>query len=87
MDIPNFVDAPIVDKNGHLTSIWKQILTQLITELQKSVSEEGFKIPQQPTSNIAKLNNLLSKGHLIYDSDTNQLKININGTIKVIQVI
>jgi len=43
MNIPNFIDAQMVDKNG--------------------------------------------TGNIIYDKTTNQLKVNIHGTFKVIQVV
>lgn len=87
MNIPNFVETKMVDKNGNLTTIWKQILMQLITEMQTSLSEEGFKIPQQTTSDIGKIVGTNTVGHIIYDKTLDQLKVNIGGTMKVVQVV
>ncbi len=87
MNIPNLPMGPLTRQDGHATSEYWGVLSQLITELQQNVSNEGYKIPQLPTATIAKLDNEKSKGVLVYDSDTNQLKININGTFKVIQTL
>lgn len=84
MKIPNFIDTVVVDKEGRLTNEFKQILIQLFTQLGINLSDEGFKIPEQTSANISLLNNINSKNRLIVDSDTNQLKINLNGTFKTI---
>jgi len=87
MKIPNFVETQFVDKDGNLTPIWKQTMMQLFQELQNNASNEGIKIPQQDTANIAVLNNSKSTGALIYDADNHKLKVNLNGTFKEIQIL
>lgn len=95
MNIPNFQNTPIVSSGGNLSDAWSLILQQLITALQKNLSDEGYQVPQQPTATIAKLQTQFNAspnpsvyfGDLIYDSTTNQLKVNINGTFKVVQVV
>jgi phage-related holin len=87
MSIPNFIDSKFVDENGNLTDTWKMILSQLFSHLQNNLSQEGIKVPQQTTSNIGILDNINSLGALIYDKDTNELKVNINGTFKVIATL
>lgn len=87
MNIPNFADAPIVDREGRLTPIWRQIFTQLITELQNNVSEEGFIIPQKSTADIGKLDNIKSKAAIIYNEQTNKFLANENGAFKTIQTV
>lgn len=87
MSIPNFIDCKFVDKDGKLTDTWKMILSQLFSHLQNNLSQEGIKIPQQTTTNIGLLNNIKSLGSLIYDKDTNELKVNINGTFKVVATL
>lgn len=82
MNIPNFIDTKIVNKDGSLTDTWKQILMQTFSELQKNVSAEGYIVPQQTTANITQLNNTKSTGSLLYDKNTSQLKINLNGEFK-----
>ena len=85
MNIPNFLDAQITDKNGFLTDVWRQLFTQLLTELQLNFSNEGFIIPKQTSSNITVLNGMKYIGALVYNEDTNKLMININGTFVDVQ--
>jgi hypothetical protein len=83
MNIPNFIDSQVVNEKGYLTDTWKQIFTQLFTQLQSGLSDEGLVVPNQSATNIAQLNGKLSA--LLIESDTGELKININGTFKTIQ--
>jgi len=95
MIIPNFEYTKLVDENGYLTPQWQSIFQQLITALQTNLSDEGFLPPQQPTTNIATLQTRFNAssapsnyfGDLIYDSTTDELKVNIAGTFKVVQVV
>jgi hypothetical protein len=95
MNIPNFENIQFVDKNGYLTEQWQNIMQQLITALQSNVSNEGFQIPQQPTTNITMLQSQFAAspnpaayyGNLLYDSTTNQLKVNLAGTFHVVVTI
>lgn len=90
MNIPTFHNSRVVDKDGNFTSEWLSIMQILFSQLKSNFSREGIRVPQQPTSTINDpnvLNNIASKGVVIYDETTNELKVNINGTFKVIQVI
>jgi hypothetical protein len=87
MNIPNFENIQIVDRNGYLTEQWQLIMQQLFQVLQQNLSDEGYKLPQQPTSIITTLNTAASTGNLLYDSTTDQAKVNIAGTYRVIQVV
>lgn len=84
MNIPNFQNVQFVDENGYLTPEWQLIMQQLFQALQSNLSDEGYKVPQQPTAVINQLNTAASIGALLYDSTTNQLKVNISGTFQVI---
>lgn len=84
MKIPNFENIQFVDRSGYLTPEWQLILQQLFQSLQKNVSDEGLFVPQQPTTIINQLNTAASTSALLYDSTTNQLKVNISGTFQVI---
>ena len=85
MRIPNFIDCQFTNKDGFLSGTWRQILTQLFTELQKNTSVEGLVFPSQTTSNINTLGSNVSVGSLLYDKDTKQPKVNVEGVFKVIQ--
>jgi hypothetical protein len=87
MNTPNFQNTKFVDRSGYLTPEWQLILQQLFQELQKNTSNEGLFIPQQPTTTIAMLNTAASTGALLYDSTTDEAKVNIAGTFKVITVV
>ncbi len=95
MNIPNFEPSKFVERSGNLSDTWSLILQQLITELQKNLSNFGYQVPQQPTTvindlqaqYIASANPSAYYGNLLYDSTTNQLKVNIAGTFRVVQVV
>ncbi len=87
MNIPNFENIKFVDHNGNLTPQWQLILQNLFQQLQNNLSDEGYKVPQQPTATITALNTAASTGALLYDSTTDELKVNIAGTFKVVQVV
>lgn len=95
MNIPNYENTPFVNEDGYLTDQWSLILQQLITLLQQNLSDQGYQVPQQPTTTI---NTLITQfnaaplpsqyfGDIIYDSTTDELKVNIAGTFKVVQVV
>jgi hypothetical protein len=95
MNIPNFENTTFVNKSGILSDIWALILQQLITELQDNLSDEGYFVPQQTTITINNLQtqfNLSANpsqyfGDLLYDSTTDELKVNIAGTFRVVTVV
>jgi hypothetical protein len=77
----------LVDQNGVMTSEWSNFMTQLVTELQLNLNNEGYKLPSQSTVNINDLTDAdKSTGAMIYDADTNEFKVNIAGTWKVVTV-
>lgn len=86
-NFPNFIDCKIVDKDGMLTDTWKQILSQLFAQLQINYSKEGLSVPSQTTDNINQLSSSEKAGSLFYDSDSHELKVNINGSIKKITTV
>jgi hypothetical protein len=95
MNIPNFENVAVTTSGSLLSEVWTLILQQLITELQNNLSNEGYLVPQQPTTTIAMLQAQYALspvpsvyyGNLLYDSTTDQLKVNIAGTFKVVQVV
>jgi hypothetical protein len=87
MIIPNFENIQFVDRDGYLTPEWQLIMQQVFQLLQKNLSDEGYTLPQQPTGTIVALNTAASTGNLLYDSTTDEAKVNIAGTFRVIQVV
>lgn len=86
MMFPNFFNSQMVDRSGNLTDAWSNMFQDLVTQLQTNFNNEGIKVPQQATANITALNTAASVGNLLYNSDTNQLMVNIAGTYKVVTV-
>lgn len=84
MNIPNLIKTPFVDKDGHLTPTAFGIFTQIISQMQSNLSDEGYKTPQQPTSTIVQLNTTLSNGALLYNKDTHKVMACENGTFKTV---
>lgn len=85
MNIPNFIDTKFTDGNGHLTETWKQVMSDLFTQLKGGLSQEGIKVPSQNQENISKLQNDQSLHKLVVDETNNKLKFYINGEFKTIK--
>lgn len=84
MIIPQVPTENIMDENGSLHPVWQNFFNILVTQMQKDLSNEGIKAPEQANSNFAKLAGTDKKGAILYDSDNDVLKVNINGTFKTI---
>jgi hypothetical protein len=84
MKIANLPEDKLVDENRNLTPQWKLFLSELITQLQNNLSNEGIILPPQTTTDIALLTSSKSIGALIYDSTLDVAKVNLNGTFKTI---
>lgn len=87
MKLPTLNFTQWTDKNGNLTGEAQLFLQQLLGQLQPNLSDEGYVIPKQDTTNIGVLNNSKSANTLIVNSDTNQLLFNQNGTYKTVQLV
>lgn len=84
--IPNRpISNKVINDKGELHPEWDHFFDGLISTLQKNLSNEGVVIPQQTTANITALNTDRSVGALLYDKQTNELKVNIDGEYKVVQ--
>ena len=86
MKIPNLPHEKPIDDNGQWTVAWSLWMQQLTYCLQNNLSDQGLRLPLQPTSIITQLNKPTNSGALIYDSDTQQFKGNLNGSFKVFQL-
>lgn len=86
MKIPNLPHEKPIDDKGQWTASWSLWMQQLISVLQQQLSTQGLHLPQQSTHIIAQLSKPNNTGTLIYDSDTQQFKGNVNGTFKVFQL-
>jgi hypothetical protein len=92
MKIPNFIKTIWTDKEGSLTAEGNLYHDQLSQYLKTTISEEGFEIPQNTTSDITRFSdptnpNFKPDGTIWYDSDTKQFKGKINGVVKVFTLV
>jgi len=84
MKIPNYADTQVTDKNGNFTGPWKHIMNQLMHELQTQMSDESHIVPSLTAAQISQLNTTDYNGGLVYNTDTNELMVNKNGTYKTV---
>ncbi len=88
MNIPNFINSRVIDENGYFTPEWRNLMTQMLTEQQINLGNEGYKIPQQPTTNINNLTDVdKSTASIVYDSTTNTFKGNEAGVWKTFTLV
>jgi hypothetical protein len=81
---PNLPQDTMVMKDGRMHPAWFQFFNDLTRALQTNFSLSGFLIPKQSTTMISGLTDAQDTGILVYDSTLNELKVNLNGTIKTI---
>jgi hypothetical protein len=86
INIPQFVNVPIVNKDGMLTSTGLLMFTQLFSQLGQNFSENGLVLPPSDEKTTEKLSKT-GNGSMLYDSATHEPKININGVVKTIQTV
>lgn len=91
MNIPSVPGYEIgeITLNGQTMKVklspeWWLFFTQLIQQLQSNLNDFGYDIPEQTSANIALMDPTKSKGFLVYNSDTDELEVNLGGTFKVI---
>lgn len=60
--------------------------TNLNQALQGALSDNGWTLPQQTTDNINEVAPSMADGTIWYDSDTNSVKVKIDGTVKTVTV-
>ena len=60
--------------------------TQLSQTLQSGLSDNGWTLPQQKTNVINSVSADMPNGTMWYDSDTNEFKVKIDGTVKKVTV-
>jgi|15BtaG_2_1085339.scaffolds.fasta_scaffold00113_25 hypothetical protein len=86
MKVPNLSIGQFTDKEGHLTPEAKNFFALLIQNMQADLSDEGIVAPSQSTATITSLASS-TNGAILYDSSTDELKVNIGGVMKVVQVV
>jgi len=59
---------------------------ELSKTLQQSLSDNGWTLPQQTTTNITNVSGQMPDGAMWYDTSSNEMKVKINGTVKVVTV-
>jgi hypothetical protein len=85
MQVPIFDIDKLVDQDGKILPQPRETLANLFNELMKSFSQEGLVMPSQTADNIAMLSNS-SSGTFVYDKTNKQVKVNIDGVWKTVNV-
>ena len=85
MIIQSFPQVPLIDpgsKSGLPHPLWQEWFSQIAKELQNNLSNEGIQHPSQPQTNVSLLNTPQSIGRTIYNSDSQFLNVNNQGTYR-----
>jgi len=82
MSIPSLPKDGFYAKNGQLADKWRIYFETQANYLQRNISQEGFKLPQQNQENLATLNNSNSTGAMLYDSEADAPIVNVAGVNK-----
>lgn len=99
--IPNLPMGKVVDENGFASDDEQTFRQTLISSLQDNFGSEGCVVPSQTTANITTIqdNTYIDQatgdtvysckgGTLVYDTDTNQLKVAIlSGGVPTFHVV
>lgn len=86
MKIPTIGNVRLVDEKGYPTTQMQAWMSQLQTNMNKSLSDEGLEIPQQSTQNINYINSQTEQNMIWYDKDSSAYKVNVDGEIKTVNV-
>jgi len=90
MIVPTYTQERLVDEDRYLTRPWQGVIGELLQNMQKALSNEGFVIPSQSAANINILISInpetlqpyMADGTIIYDSTNHQFKGMVNGVLK-----
>lgn len=85
MEVPNIPnDRKIVDSDGNLTEVWASFFSNLTTQMNDDLSDEGFVLPSLSGSDIAILDVDQNKSRILWNTDTEKAMVNNDGTFKEI---
>ncbi len=91
MNIPNFVDIPVIVKRNdgyYWSDEWRAIMIALIQTLQTNASNEGLVPPSQSAANIGIITPSAQTFTLIGDTTNNKLKVKLqDGTFHSITTL
>jgi hypothetical protein len=86
MTITSVLNEKLVDDNGYMSSAWLNMFTQWQLFLQNQLADSGYVMPQLTNTQIAALDLTQNIGAILYNTTTNQLMVNINGTLMTVTV-
>jgi hypothetical protein len=92
MNVPTYTKQKFTDQDGELLPSVQQFFDVFFTQAQENLSNDGMVIPALSTADINRIcstanSNAKPSGTLMYDNQTNQLKICILGVAKVIPTL
>lgn len=86
MNVPNLPDirVPVSIDSGHMNPAWHMFFSQLIQQMQGTLSQEGLHIPQQAKTDIAKIESGSPLPSFVTEKETGDVYVAINGVFKKI---
>jgi len=90
MNIPSYMHTPMVDKDGMPTATWQLFFTQLLSQMQDNLSDQGYVLPNQAAATVAQLSKS-GDGTMLYvtapNSVDDSVQIMVNGTFRKVQLV
>lgn len=82
MLVPVFPNTKFVENDGYLTDTMLFYITELNQNLQNSLSNNGWTVPQLTQLQISDIYLQMPDGTLFYDTTNNLLVVKINGALE-----
>lgn len=80
-------DKQIADNEGELTTDWSIWFENITRGGQTNFKSQGFVIPTIDATTFATLTGPASHNNIVYNSTTSELKFNVDGVWKTIQLV
>jgi hypothetical protein len=91
MLVPTYEDGKVIEtedgpNKGYWTSAYRNLILNLLQEMQRTLSEEGFVPPSLTAADIALITQP-ANCQIVYDDTNNLPKICVNGVFKTIATL
>jgi hypothetical protein len=87
MKLPNLTTIKVADKDGSMHQDLTNLLGQVLQGLQLNFSDEGYRLPELTSAQIAQLDPTKLPNAIFINSTTQQLIVVLNGAFKTVQVV
>jgi hypothetical protein len=86
MNIPTLQKFKASNPDGTMHQDLQNFLVQLVSQLQTNLSNEGFTMPPLNSTQITQISGSPTIQRIVYNSTTQKMMLNNNGTFQTINV-